>query len=149
MNNFIVSGKGFLKSIEFNKDEKRIYIEWTQVLRDAQRYHSKQAVNLINKHKIEGFVWNPYKEEPVRGKWEVTQRREHYSFIHDESHKALEWRPEKVIMKSKTDVNFLTSKGVDRNVYYNSYEDALEICQERNRQIILELEEKMQKMVKA
>jgi hypothetical protein len=149
MNNFIVSGKGFLKSTEFNKDTKLVDIEWTHVLREAQKFHSKSAVNLINKHNIEAFVWNPYKEEPIRGKWEVTQRREHYSFIHDENHKALEWKPEKVIMEKKTDVNFLTSKGVERKVYYDSYEEALEICQERNRQIIIELEGKMQKMVKA
>jgi len=148
MNNFIVSGKGFLKSSSFNIESKLIELEWTQVLRDAQKFKTKAAVILIEKNGLEAFVWNPYKEEPVRGKWEIVQRREHYSFIHDENHKALEWRPERVVMEKKTDVNFLTSKGVERNVYYDSYAEALEICQLKNLEIIKELQEKMEKMIK-
>ena len=148
MNNFIVSGKGFLKSTTFNTDSKQIDIEWTNLLREAQRFNAKTAIAVIQKNNLEAFVWNPYKEEPIKGKWEITQRREHYSFIHDEHHKALEWGPVRVVMEKKTDVNFLTSKGVERKVYYDSYEEALEICQVKNLEIIKELQEKMEKMVK-
>lgn len=143
MNNFVVSGKGFLKSSEFNVDSKKVEIEWTQILREAQRFNSKTAASIIAKNGLEAFVWNPYKEEPIRGKWEVTQRRDHYNFIHDEHHKSLEWRPGRVVMEKKTDVNFLTSKGVEKKNYYDSYEEALVVCQERNQEIIDELKSKM------
>lgn len=147
MNNFILSGKGFLKSTTFNVDKERVEIEWTQVLREAQRLNTKTAVSIIQKNNLEAFIWNPYKEEPVRGKWEVTQRRDHYDFINDEQHKALEWKPARVVMEKKTDVNFLTSKGVQKKVYYNSYGEALEVCQEKNLEIIEELQEKIKKMI--
>ncbi len=148
MNNFIVSEKGFLKSIDFNKETKVFDIKWTKVLREAQRYNSKPAVNLLKKKEINGFIWNPYKEEPIRGKWEVVQRKSGYSFDDKELHKALEWKPEKVLMESKTDLGFLLSDGVERKVYYDSYAEALEICQVKNLEIIKELQEKMEKMVK-
>lgn len=148
MNNFIVSGKGFLKSTTFNIDYKKIDIEWTNLLREAQKFNTKTAVELIKKNNLEAFVWNPYKEEPIKGKWEVTQRKDYYNFIDDEQHKSLEWKPKRVIMEKKTDVNFLLLKGAEHSVYYDSYEEALEICQEKNRQIIIELEDKMKKMVK-
>lgn len=148
MNNFIVSGKGFLKSTEFNKDTKQVDITWTSVLREAQRFNSKTAVTLISKNELEAFVWNPYKEEPIRGKWEVVQRQKHHDFFNDEDHKALEWRAIKVTMEKKTDLNFLLSRGVEKTGYYDSLEEASEVANERNQAIILELQEKMQKMVK-
>lgn len=148
MNNFIVSGKGFLKSTEFNVDTKKVDIVWTNLLREAQRFNTKTAMAIIQKNDFEAFVWNPYKEEPVRGKWEVVQRQKHYDFFNDNNHKALEWKPIRVTMENKTDVNFLLTKGVEKKDYYNSEEEAIEIAQERNQEIILELQEKMQKMVK-
>ena len=149
MNNFIVSGKGFLKSTEFNKDTLKVDIVWTNLLREAQKFNTKTAVAIIEKNKLEAFVWNPYKEEPIRGKWEVVQRQKHYDFFNDEDHKALEWKAVRVTMEKKTDVNFLLTKGVEKKGYYNSEEEAVEIAQERNQAIITELKEKMQKMVKS
>jgi len=146
MNNFIVSGKGFLKSTDFNVDTKQVDVVWTDLLRDAQKFNTKTAVAIIEKNKLEAFVWNPYKEEPIRGKWEVVQRQKHYDFFNDEDHKALEWKAVRVTMEKKTDVNFLLTKGVEKKGYYNSEEEAIEIAQERNQAIIAELECKMQKL---
>ena len=148
MNNFIVSGNGFFKSITFNIDTKENDIEWTNLLREAKRFKTNLAISIIEKNNLVAFVWNPYKEEPIRGKWEVSQRRDAYNFIHDENHKALEWKPERVVMEKKTDVNYLNSNGVDKKTYYDSYEEALAVCQEKNLEIINELQEKMSKMNK-
>ncbi len=148
MNNFIVSGKGFLKSTTFNIDSKQIDIEWTRVLREAQRFNTKTAVNIIAKNGLEAFVWNPFKEEPVKGKWEAIQRKDHHDFFNDEDHKSLEWRPMRAFLEKRTDVNFLSSNGVEKTKFYDSYEEALAVCQERNKEIIEELQEKMEKMLK-
>lgn len=117
MNNFIVSGKGFLKSITFNIETKEFDIEWTQQLRDDKRFNSKSATKLIDKHQIDCFVFNPYKEEPIRGKWKIIKRRD----IYCENHNVFEYIPERVVMESKTDVKFLN--GVDNKTYYDSYDD--------------------------
>ena len=143
MNNFIVSGKGFFKSITFNINTKQNDIEWTELLREAKTFKTKLAISIIEENNIDAFVWNPYKEEPIKGKWIVYKRRDHYNFIHDETHKTLEWKPERVVMENKTDVKYLTSKGADKETYYNSYEEALVVCQEKNIEMINELKQKM------
>lgn len=140
MNNFIIGGKGFLKSISFNRDENQFVMEWTQFIREAQKFKTKSALDIINKYNIDAFVWNPYKEEPLKEKWFVSQRRDYFMGDYDE------WKPNRVVGEKKTDVQFLTSKGIDNKIYYDSYEDALEVCQIKNLEIINELQEKMNKM---
>lgn len=149
MNNFIVSGKGFLKSISFDRETKQFNIEWTNQLRDADKYTTKKAIHLIDKYLIDAFVWNPYKEEPVRGKWEIIKRSEYTTFADYNKHKVFEWIPERVVMEKKTDINYLLTKGVDNKTYYDSYEDALEACRIKNLEILNELQEKIAKMDKA
>lgn len=149
MNNFIISGNGFLKSISFDKENKEYVIEWTQQLRDADKYKtSKTANQIIEKFNLNAFVWNPYKEEPIRGKWEIVQRRGYNSFMDDEEHKVLEWKPERVVMKKKTDVNYLITRGVENKTYFDSYEDAVIACRFKNLEILNELQEKISKMDK-
>jgi len=146
MNNFIVSGKGFLKSTEFNKETLKTDITWTSLIREAQRFNAKPANTVVKKHNLEAFVWNPYKEQPVRGKWEVVKRQSHYDFCNENEHKALEWKAKKVMMESKTDVKHLMSNGVDKTEYY-SEQEAREIAKERNQAIIIELQEKMERVI--
>jgi len=142
MNNFIASGNGFLKSIKFDIEIKQHVLEWTGVLREAQKFKRGKALDIIERYSIFGFVWNPYVEEPIRNKWEVLQRRE-FSLIIDDINKSLEWKPEKVKMKSKTDVSYLLSKGVDNTNYYDSYEEALSVCNVKNLEMINELQTKI------
>lgn len=143
MNNFIISGSGFLKSTSFNKDTKQVDIEWTKILREAQKFNNKHAVATIKKHKIDAFVWNPYTEEAIKGKWNVIQRENYYDFFNDENHNVLEWIPIKVKMENKTDVDFLLSKGIDNKKYYDSYEEALEVANIKNVEMLNELQSKI------
>jgi len=149
MNNFILSGEGFFKSETLNTTTKEKEIEWTKLLREAKRFNTKTAKATIKRNNIDGFIWNPYKEEPIKGKWEVIQRSKEYCFFHNEEHKSLEWRPVRVKMENKTDVKYLTSNGVTNNIYYNSYEEALIISQEKNLEIINELQDKMIKIIES
>jgi len=146
MNNFIVSSKGFLKSIIFDKENNKHEIEYTQLLREAKRFKSKAAIELIKKFEIDGFIWNPYKEEPIKDKWCIYQRNDYYTFLDEETHNVLEWLPKKVVMESKTDVKHLTSNGINNIVYYDSYEEAAEVCRLKNTVMIKELQDKINKL---
>lgn len=149
MNNFIISGKGFLKTIVFDKESQKHVIEWTQQLRDADKYKtSKTATKIIEKFNLNAFVWNPYKEEPIRGKWEIKQRQYYNTFMDYEKHKVHEWIPERVVMEKKTDLNYLVTKGIDNKTYFDSYEDAVNACKVKNLEILNELQEKIAKMDK-
>lgn len=146
MNNFIISGKGFLKSIDFNKEFRVQEIKWTQNLRDADKYKtSNTAIKIINKFNLDAFVWNPYKEEPIVGKWKIVQRQKYNSFLDNEKHKILEWLPERVVMAKKTDVNYLVTKGIENKKYFDSYEEAVEACRIKNIEMLNELQEKITK----
>jgi len=147
MNNFIISGKGFLKTIFFDKETRKVIIEWTQQLRDADKYKtSKTATQKIEKFNLDAFVWNPYKEEPIKGKWEIKQRQHYNSLMDNEKHKVLEWIPQRVVMEKKTDVNYLVTKGINNKKYFDTYEDALSACKVKNLEIFHEIEEKITKM---
>jgi len=124
------------------------FFEWTNLLRDAKKFKTNSAISLITKHQLEAFIWNPYKEEPIRGKWEIRQRNEYNAFSDYKKHSVLEWVPERVVMQKKTDVDYLISKGVDNKTYYDSYEDAVVACRIKNLEILNELQEKINKMDK-
>jgi len=149
MNNFIISGNGFLKSICFDKQINENLFEWTQQIRYAKRYKTfKHAKNTITKFKLDAFVWNPYKEEPIIGKWEIKQRQNFKSFIDDDIHNVLEWRPKRVVMENKTDVEYLVTNGINNKTYYDTYEEAVEACQIKNLEMLNELQTKMLEMNK-
>jgi hypothetical protein len=145
MNNFILGSKGFLKSVSFDKVKRETVIEWTVVLREAQRFNTKGAKSLIERNGLDASVWKPYKEEPVRGKWKVIQVTDSW----DDNNKSSEWRPVKVSMKCDSDVNYLVTKGKsDGIVYYDSHREALRVSKEKNLAIIKDLELKMREMAK-
>lgn len=145
MNNFILGSKGFLKSKKYDPVTRETVIEWTLLLREAQRFKTKGAKSVIERKGLDASVWNPYKEEPVKSKWKVIQVTDSW----DSSNKSSEWRPVKVSMKCDSDVNYLVTKGKsDGIVYYDSHRDALRVSKEKNLAIIKDLEQKMREMAK-
>ena len=70
------------------------------------------------------------------------------SFIDDDIHNVLEWRPKRVVMENKTDVGYLVTKGINNKTYYDTYEEAVEACQIKNFEILNELQTKMLEMNK-
>lgn len=145
-NNYILSGEGFLKNVSFDKDKKAYNIEWTNLIREAKPYSYKSACVVIKNHNLNAFVWNPFAKEPIRNKWRVVRRNSHYSFAHDEKNEALEWHPEKVVMQSKSDINFLNSRNSTPETLYDSLEEATEVANEKNRALIEELQGKINSM---
>lgn len=141
MNSYIVSGQGFLKSITINKETFKLDFEWSSSVRGALKFKSTKAKKFIEKHKFNAFVWNAYAEEPIRDRWKVVKRHDNYL----NPAKILEWVPEKIVWKSRTDAKYLASNGNDSENEY-SYDDALAICITKNMEILTELQEKINKM---
>ena len=97
MNNFILGPTGFLASSEYNKETNTLDIVWVSEIRNAKRFTKKSAISTIAKLKIQGFVWNPFREEPIRNKYEVVKRKETFSW-RDKTDSILEYYPQKLIM---------------------------------------------------
>lgn len=147
MNNFILSGKGFLKSITFDVESRKYVIEWVSKIREADAFKtSNKAKQIIDKHQLEAFVWNPYKEDPIIGKWEVLSLAPYNSI--DKKHIVVEWIPMRVVAEWESDVKFLQNKGAINKTYYDSYEDAVEVCRVNNLEILAELQEKINQLNK-
>ena len=148
-NNYILSGKGFFKNIKFIYDTENnkpigTEIRWTDVLREAKSFNLKIAKRIILNNQLDAFIWNPFKEEPIRNKWKVVKRSDYSSFYDDTVHSVLEWMPIKVKMESYTDVKFLINdrKSLIKNNYYDENE-AIEIAKKRNMSMIAELNKKI------
>jgi len=148
MSTFIVSDKGFLKSITVDENHNKVF-NWTDKVREAQIYKTTAATNLISTHNLSAFLWQPYKEEPILNQWDVCQRSDYYNFTHDETHKVLEWRVEKIVHESLTDLKFLQNrKSKNIKQYYNSEEEAKKAANHRNILMLTELQDKINEMQK-
>lgn len=85
--NFVVTAKGFLKEAEIRviKDSEGKFVKlkeilkFTKNLREAKPHTKKSAINMLSKHNLVGFIYNPYAEEHVKNKWEV-KKRTHYEW---------------------------------------------------------------------
>jgi hypothetical protein len=107
MNNYIVTNFGFIKNILFNKESLTTEIEYTDKLRYAKPFNSKTAKELMVKHDIIGFMYNPYAEEPVRNMYEVKRK---YNNSFEEKNGIQEWVVVRAIMINESDANFLQSR---------------------------------------
>jgi len=100
----------------------------------------KSATSTINKLKIQGFVWNPFREEPIINKYEVVKRKD-ANYWGAQEHHILEYYTQKAIMCNKTDLKYLNSMDKEHPKYYD-YDEAVAICKELNKNILVELKEK-------
>ncbi len=139
-NNYIVTSKGFLKGWDKNEKNERIIL-YTDLIREALSFKTKTAKEVIETNNLEAFIWNPFKEEPITNKWQVVQRQSYEDFLNEETHKVLEWRVIKVRMENKTDAKFLNNRNPSDE--YHSYEEAVEICNIKNLEMLKELEIKI------
>lgn len=139
MNSFILGNNGFLKEFIIDENYKKIPI-WTTTLRDAKRFNSSTARKIID-NGLEGFVWNPYVEEPVRDKYRVNQRNNNYTFL--DKYKALDWYVQKVKMEAHTDAKFLNG---DIKIDYYDFDEAVKICKQKNLEILEEVKQNLEKL---
>lgn len=152
-NKNVVSGFGFYvetkRIYDFDdqlkvKGFERQYV-WTDKAREAKVFETKSAIAFINTLKnqnIDAFMWNPYKEEPIRDMYKVVRRTEYTSFYSEDKHKVLEWIVIKLKMANHTDAKFFANM-MEKDYY--PYDEAVEIAKQKNLEMLIELEEKMNK----
>jgi len=146
MKNYICTGKGFVKSSSFDKESLKILIEYTDKVRHAQNFNTKAAISFMEKHNIEGFVWRPYAQEPLRDMYVVKQRN-NYGFDSGEDNDMVEeWKVEKAFMRNESDIAFLMSKSMAKEKLL-TFDEAKAKALELNMEMINELNDKLNKLV--
>ena len=137
-NSRLIGSKGFVKRIKFTFDDfqRVLEVQYTDTIIEAKEFTTRQANNFIQNNKLDLFIWNPYKETPIRNRWDVVRKRSDSYFPTERE--TMSWEARKVIMLSKTDVKFLCKKG-NLNNYY-SEEEAISEALERNNKIIIDLQ---------
>lgn len=108
MKNFICTEKGFIKFSGFSQEKLEFVIEYTDKLRNAQAFNTKAATKFMKNHDINGFIWKPYKQEPIRDMYVVKKRCDYFS--NEPNNSVMEWIVEKTFMIHESDINFLMSK---------------------------------------
>jgi hypothetical protein len=141
MNNYIVTNLGFVKSVTFNKETLKHVIEYTDKLRYAQPYKTKNANNAMKKHGISGFIYKPFEAEPVRNMYEV-KLRTNWHILGTKNHSIKEWMVERAMMVNETDVAFLSNGKLNSSKLF-SLEEAKLRALELNQAMLNELQEKV------
>ena len=141
MNNYIVTSLGFVKSVTFEKQILKHVVEYTQHIRYAMPMKKKGANQLMQKHNIVGFVYNPYAEEPIRSLYEV--KRDSESYWDDANKEAIkEWKVKKAFMINECDANFLQSRKLSSRELL-TFEEATQKAIKLNQAMLEELQKKL------
>lgn len=140
---YIVSGKGFYKETIYNELHERKVI-WVNKISNAKSFKSGEANKRICNLGIDAWVWNPYEETPIKDRWDVVQRSNHYNFLDDENNLVLEWMVIRMTGLCDSDVKFIKNKA-PQNRYY-SYDEAIQIAKEKNIKMLEELQTKINKL---
>jgi len=143
MNNYICTNFGFVKAIVFDVETRISKIEYTNSLRYAQAYNSKTAKNIMEKHDIIGFTYNPYLENHNgRDMYEV--RRDNYSWENPD--KLGEWKVVKAWSTNDSDAEFLRTRKLKADNYL-TLEQAQAKAIELNRKMLHDLYNKLSEQI--
>ena len=143
MKNYICTAKGFVMGKRFDPDTLETEVLYTEKVRDAQVFNTKAALKFMENRNIEGFVWKPYEQEAVRHMYEVKRIR--MAWKEDKDEKIEEWQPVKAIMRSESDIAFL-SNGNASVEGLMTFDEAKAEALRRNIEMISELNEKINEL---
>lgn len=138
---FAVTSNGFLKDVITTVVDKNVSKEyiWTDKIREAKIFTSRAKVlNFLESNNLQGFVYNPYEQEPIRDKYMVIKRNNNH---YEDTHKIHEWIVVKAVMLHRSDARYLN--GMDNMSNFYDLEEAQRIANERNNEMLLELTEKI------
>jgi hypothetical protein len=142
---FIATAKGFVKGVNFNPETYVHTIEYTDRVRYALAFGTKQAGVFMKKYNLEGFFYNPYQQSPVRNMYSVKKRSD-YSIMNERENLSQEYYIEKAVMVHDTDISFLNS-GKLKATDLMCFEEAKAKVLELNTNMLLELSNKIKKQV--
>lgn len=147
-NVYVVTAKGFYAGWDYGWDygenpletswKKRI--KWTDVLRHATPVKSKFARELIEKEKLEAFIWKPFAEE------QPSEKRYKVEFVHDWDDECRYWDVVKMYEKS-SDIGFLRN-GCKDSMQGMTHEEAMKLAKSKNAVHIAELKRRNEEMSK-
>ena len=143
MKNYICTSKGFVKSGGFNQEKQDFVVEYSDKVRDAQQFNTKAAGKFMENHNIEGFIWKPYKEDPIRDMYYVKKVR--MAWQEEEDEKINEWIPVKAVMANDSDISFLRSKKLIEDDVM-TYEEAKTEALRLNMEMLNELNDKIKEL---
>lgn len=137
MNKYLVTGKGFVKSIvnERNPENPResiLKIEYTDKIREAFAFPTSKSIKkAIERYNLEGFVWSPFAQEPIRDQYRVVKTER----LATGSDTLTAWKVEKV-WESMSDASFLNKIGAyGNNIPFYDETTAKEITLEGNKRL--------------
>jgi hypothetical protein len=140
---FIATSKGFVKGTTFNPETYVTTIEYTDRVRYALAFGTKQAGIFMKKYNLEGFFYNPYEQSPVRDMYRVVKRSD-YSITNERDNLSQEYYIQKAVMVHDTDISFLCSGKLQANDLL-TFEEAKAKVLELNTKMFVELDKKIRK----
>ena len=144
--NYICTAKGFVKGKRFDEVLMETVIDYTDKVREARAFTTSTAQKFLENNEVEGFIWKPFAEEPVRNMYEVRKIR--MAWKEEAGEKIEEWQPTKLMMTSDNDVGFLMS-GVLKSEKAMTFEEAKAEALRLNLGMLNELNEKINKLTTA
>jgi hypothetical protein len=132
-----------VKGKRFDDNLMETVIDYTEKAREAQAFQSNSGTEFMKRHGIEGFIWKPFAEEPIRNMYDVKKVRMAWKEEKDE--KIEEWQPTKLTMCSDSDVGFLRS-GKLNSEKAMTFEEAKAEALRLNTEMLGELMEKIHKL---
>ena len=141
--NYVVTAMGFVKDRKFNKETREPVIEYTHKVREAQTFSTKAGLDFLERHGIDGWIWTPYAQEPVRDMYTVKQNKP-YGFENDEELIHI-WQPVRLRMVHDSDVSFLTSHKIQADNAM-TFEEAKAVAIQRNADMLEELMKKNERL---
>lgn len=148
MKNFICTSEGFVMSFSHHYDksdgEHVNVIHYTNKVREAMSFSTKNGNKFMEKYGVKGFIWKPFLEDPLRDKYVVRKNGKYgHSFgRNDEEENEVEaWVVEKAFMAKESDVRFLTTKNKE-NQNVMEFDVARAKAVELNRELMQKLRNK-------
>jgi hypothetical protein len=140
---YIVTSEGFLKDSFFDKEKLSKCFIYTNKIREAKIFKcNKSAKDYIEKNNLNAFIWNLKEQEPIKDKYRIRRRSSYINCnTFERTHDVLEYCIERIVNEHNSDLTYLKNN-LKIDEYYN-FEQAVEICKEKNLKMLAELKYKI------
>lgn len=135
-NKFIATGKGFIKDITYNPENKENDLTFTNSLRNAKLFNTKGVERVLTNYNIEGFAYSPWSQDSITDMWEVVLQNDGYfGNLFSNGVTKCKWVAKKASMKSDSDAKYLLNKSSERDDLL-SEEEAKALALKKNKEIV-------------
>lgn len=140
---YICTSKGFIQYAGCDVDESKIQkkdvriIIYTDKIRYAKQFNlpNSKIDKFMKANSIEGFIYNPCEEEPVRGSWKCISYRDIFNNLY--------WIATPAYMVSKTDIKFLYEEKFESESEILTELEAKMLANKKNKEMIDGLNSKL------